>query len=81
MRTTIRLDPQLAAAAKRYALATGRTFTQLVEDALREQLARRQASQTRHRTVKLPTFSGGGLQRGVHLDHSAQLADHMDELA
>jgi Arc/MetJ family transcription regulator len=34
MRTTIRLDDQLLAEAKRYASESGRTLTGLIEDAL-----------------------------------------------
>lgn len=39
MRTTINLPDQLAAAAKRQAADQGRTFTSLVEEALRALLA------------------------------------------
>ncbi len=35
MRTTIRLDVKLLAEAKKVAIDTGRTFTQVEEDALR----------------------------------------------
>jgi predicted transcriptional regulator len=41
MRTTIRLDENLLAEAKRYAAESGRTLTTVIEDALRTSLARR----------------------------------------
>ena len=40
MRTTIRLDDQLLAEAKKYAAESGRTLTDVLADALRETLAR-----------------------------------------
>lgn len=77
MRTTIRLDDELLAQAKQLALETGRTFTAVIEDALRETLARRRQAQQRPR-VQLPTFGGQGLQPGVDLDRSASLLDLME---
>ncbi len=40
MRTTIRLDDHLLADAKRVAAETGRTLAEVIEEALREALAR-----------------------------------------
>jgi len=77
MRTTIRLDDQLLKEAKAAAAASGRTFTELVEGALRETLARRKAGPPRQR-VTLPTFKGTGLMPGVDLDNSAALLDLME---
>jgi post-segregation antitoxin (ccd killing protein) len=77
MRTTIRLDERLLAEAKRYALETGRTLTAVIEDALRESLARRR-QQPQRRAVRLTTFVGDGLLPGVELDDSAALRDAMD---
>jgi len=78
VRTTIRLDDQLLAEAKRVAAGTGRTFTELVEDALRETLARRHATE-RRKPVILRTFKGNGLRPGVDLDDSAALLDLMNQ--
>jgi hypothetical protein len=78
MRTTIRLDEQLLREAKRLALDTGRTLTAVIEDALRESLARRRATPGRER-VRLRTVAGRGLQPGVDLDDSAALRERMDE--
>jgi hypothetical protein len=77
MRTTIRLDDGLLAEAKRYASQSGRTLTGLIEDALREVLARRSRPRPRER-IKLTTYGRGGTQPGVDLDNSARLLDVMD---
>ena len=73
----MRLDDDLLREAKAHAAATGRTLTQLIEDALRETLARRAATTKRPR-VDLPTFRGGRLQPGVDLDSNAALLDIME---
>lgn len=78
MRTTIRLNEQLLAEAKAYAMTTGRTLTALIEDALRETLARRKKAPER-KTVHLKTTGSGGLQSGVDLDDSASLLGLMDQ--
>lgn len=77
MRTTIRLDDQLLSEAKQLALRTGRTLTAVIEDAVREMLARQQQAAVRP-PVRLPTASGNGLQPGVDLDDSAALLDLME---
>ena len=70
MRTTIRLNDRLLAEAKQLAAQTGRTLTAVIEDALREKLARphRRAKAKR---IRLPVHGSGGLQPGIDLDHSA----------
>ena len=77
MRTTVRLDENLLREAKRVAAESGRTFTQLMEDSLRETLARRNARQSRE-PVELLTFNGGGVLPGVDLNDSAGLLDIME---
>jgi hypothetical protein len=77
MRTTIRLDDELLAEAKRYASQSGQTLTGLIEDALREVLARRSRPRPRER-VELITYGRSGMQPGVDLDNSAGLLDVMD---
>lgn len=78
MRTTIRLDPKLLAQAKRHALDTGRTLTAVIEDALKQALAR-QTPPSRRSRVRLSTYGGDGLQAGVDLDDSADLLDRMND--
>ena len=70
MRTTVRLDEALLTQAKKYAAESGRTLTAVLEDALREKLARRDRLPARKR-VRLLTVEGGGLLPGVDLDDSA----------
>ena len=77
MRTTIKIDDQLLAEAKARAAASGRTLNSVVEDALREAIARRPAAGA-HRPIELPTFGGSQLRPGVDLDDSAGLLDLME---
>ena len=78
MRTTINLDDRLLAEAKQLAHRSGTTLTAVIEDALRERLARRSASRPDEPPFRLHTFAGNGLQPGVDLDDSAALRDLMD---
>jgi predicted transcriptional regulator len=79
MRTTIRFDDQLLVQAKKLAAERGTTLTALLEDALRETLARRKPSHRRSK-VRLTTFGGGGVQPHVDLDDTASLLDRMEGL-
>jgi hypothetical protein len=76
MRTTVRLDEHLLQQAKQHAVASGKTLTAVLEQALRESLARRPAA-ARAEPVRLNTFRGGGVRPGVDLDDSASLLDVM----
>lgn len=77
MRTTIRLDPHLLREAKKHAASTHRTLTAVIEDALREVLAR---TRTERPDVELPISPHrGGLMPGVDLTNSAALQDLLDE--
>ena len=78
MRTTIRLDDQLLTEAKLVAASTSRSLTSVIEDALREMLARKRTSS--HRApIRLKTASGKGLLPGIDLDDSAALLDVMEK--
>jgi hypothetical protein len=77
MRTTVRLDEHLLAQAKKHAVESGKTLTAVLEDALRESLARRKAH-AKARPVRLRTVKGGGVRPGVDLDDSASLLDLME---
>jgi len=79
MRTTVRLPPGLMAQVKRLARETGRTMTQVIEDALRVAVVRGRTSAPR--TVTIVTATGDGLQPGVDLDDTAALLDRMDGVA
>lgn len=77
MRTTVRLDEHLLAQAKRHAAESGRTLTAVIEEALRESLARRNV-RMKSKPVRLKTVKGGGIRAGVDLDDSASLLDLME---
>lgn len=77
VRTTIRLPEELARAIKRLAADTDRTMTRVIEEALRETLARRDQP-PKLRRIRLSTFAGGGLRPGVDLDDSAALLELME---
>jgi hypothetical protein len=76
MRITIHLNDQLHAELKQWAAQSGRTLTAVIEDALREALARHQ--QRLPKAVKLITDHGSGLRPGLNLDNSAELLDLME---
>jgi putative antitoxin of VapBC-like toxin-antitoxin system len=77
MRTTIRLDDRLLREAKAVAAHERRTLTAVIDDALRQFLARRSAPRRRV-PAKLITFGSGGLRPGVDLDDTAALIDLME---
>ena len=78
MRTTIRIDDGLLVEAKHEAIRSGRTLQEVVEDALRVALARRDVAASARPT--LPVFVSRGVQPGVDLEDSAALEDLMDGL-
>lgn len=78
-RTTVRLDEELLRAARKRAAETGRTLSSLIEDALREVLARKSPKID---TAKFdpPVFRGGtGTLPGVDLSNTADLLDRMED--
>ena len=77
MRTTVRLDDRLLAAAKAHAARSGRTLTALFDDAIRSFLTLESRPKRRART-RLPTFGAGGTRPGVDLDKTAGLLDAME---
>jgi Ribbon-helix-helix protein, copG family len=76
MRTTVRLPPGLMIQVKKLARETGRSMTQVIEDALRVAVAR--AGNAPARAITIVTATGDGLQPGVDLDNSAALLDLME---
>lgn len=77
MRTTVNIDEQLLLRAKSQAAASGMTLTQLIEDALRESLSRREDVERRER-VRIITMKGTGTRPGIDLDSSQSLLGIMD---
>ncbi len=78
MRTTVRLDDRLLADAKRHAAQSGRTLTALIDEGLREVLARG-AAPRQAAPVELLTGGSGGLRPGVTLDSNAAVLEVMDQ--
>ena len=76
MRTTVRIDPRLLAAAKRLAIETNRSLTAVIEDALREVVGRRR--RPARRAASLTIVGGRGVNPGVDLDDSAALLEVME---
>lgn len=76
MRTTVRLPDALMREVKAYAAERGLTLTRLIEDALREVLARREAADG-PTPAPLPTDGAGGLLPGVDLDDVSGLEERM----
>jgi hypothetical protein len=77
MRTTIRFDEQLLIRAKKLAVERGITLTALIEEALRETLARRRAPSRRSR-VRFATSGRGGAKPDVDLNDTGSLVDLME---
>jgi hypothetical protein len=76
MRTTIRLNPRLLAEAKKLAVETNRPLTKVVEDALREVVARRRRQP--RQAVSLTIVGGRGVNPGIDIDDSALLLVAME---
>jgi|GEM_PF-943228 len=81
MRTTIQLDDHLHELARQHAVAKGKTFTALVEEALREKLMSKKKvmSAVSKKLVVLKTVGGEGVLMGVELDNNASLLDLMEQ--
>jgi len=73
MRTTVSLDDNLLATAKREALMRHKSLASLVEEALRQMLAGTIAAPKARGHVELPESGEGGLQPGIDLDNAADL--------
>lgn len=78
MRTTVQLPNDLLTEAKRRAAQRRSTLTSVIEEALRESLARKPVRQGHPKFVRLPTFRGDGLRPGVDLNNTVALLDRMD---
>lgn len=77
MRTTLAIDDVLLKIAKRRAAEQRLTLGQLVEEALRHELARDSSSRPR---PKVPVYKGtGGLRPGVDVASNRALSELLDE--
>ena len=76
MRTTMSIDDHVLSSAKRRARGLGLTLGQLVERALRRELARDEAAVG----PPVPTFrAGGGVRPGVDVSSTRALLEALDE--
>ena len=76
MRTTLSIDDELLARAKRRASRRQLTLGQYVEEALRRELLAEEAAPAR---VELPVFNGGRARPGIDLSSNRDLYDALDE--
>jgi hypothetical protein len=76
MRTTLNLDDQLLISAKHRALEENVSLARVIENALRESLAKPRAMRE---AIRLITASGPGVKPGVDLDNGRSLRDMMDD--
>jgi hypothetical protein len=77
IRTTVTIDDRLLAEYKRVAADTHRTLSYVIQDALRETLARRREAAARQ-PVRLPVIGAGGLRPGVDLDDNARTLELLE---
>jgi len=75
MRTTLNIDDQLLNSAKHRAVEEKVSLVKVIENALRESLAKPRA---KSETIRLITASGPGVKPGVDLDNGRSLLDIMD---
>ena len=76
MKTSISIDDRLYLEAKQFATESHKTFTKVVEDALRNSLELKKAKN--NHKVSLLTTGEGGLVHGIDLDDNASLNEIMD---
>jgi hypothetical protein len=77
VRTTVRLDDRLLRQLKEQAARSGRTLTAVIDEALRQFVARSEGPK-RLPPFRVSTFKGR-LRPGVDLDDSAALLDLMED--
>lgn len=75
MRTTLNINDQLLISAKHRAVEESVSLARVIENALRESLAK---SRAKRETIRLITASGPGVKPGVDLDNGRSLLDIMD---
>jgi len=77
VRTTVDISDDVLIELKRVAAERRRPLRELIEDAIRASLAK-QAEQQQAESVRVLTFRGRGVQRGVNLDNMRELLDIME---
>ena len=77
MRTTLNLDDAVVRAVKKEALKSGRTMTEVIEDALRERLMRPKTPSALPFRLEMVTVQGS-LNPGIDLNDRRNLIDVME---
>ncbi len=77
MRTTLTLEDDVAAKLKAEARRSGRSFREIVNDALRRGLAARHAG-ARRRAFKVDARDLGALKPGLSLDNVGDLLEQVE---
>jgi hypothetical protein len=77
MRTTLTIDDKLAAALKKRAFETGKSFKEVVNEALRAGLA--SPTPLKAKPFKTKSFPMGGPMPGINLDKANQLAADLED--
>jgi plasmid stability protein len=78
MRTTLTIDDKLAAALKKRAFETGKSFKEVVNEVLRAGLAANQVA-PKPKPFKIKPMSLGGPMPGINLDKANQLAAELED--
>ena len=78
MRTTLTLDDKLAAALKKRAFETGKSFKEVVNEVLRAGLIANQEL-PKSKPFKIKPMSLGGPMPGINLDKALQLAGELED--
>ncbi len=81
IKTTLRLDDDLMARAKREALRRGTTVSALIEEGLRSVLRPTQPSRARQRITLPVSEATGGTLPGIDLDDLSGLLDKTEGLS
>ena len=81
MRTTVNINDALLAEAKERANREGRSIGAIINDALREDVARRAARNAPAQREPVITFRGNGVRPGGNLDSMSELLDTMDGIS
>ena len=76
MRTTLTLDPDVAATARRGAARLDKPFKELVNNALRKGLAENSTEKQHKITVRPHDF--GSMRAGLDMDRMNQLVDELE---
>lgn len=80
MRTTLEIDDTLFHLAKEFAVKKRKPLRTVVEEALREKLARYPSQGEFEKATLVVSEKTGGIRSGVDLDNSASLLDAMESL-